>query len=40
MISTIGVTLISDWKPPPPPNAIPITQSPSTVHDEKSFVCR
>src|SRR5919199_2275140 len=28
MMSTIGVTLISDWRPPPPPAVIPIALSP------------
>jgi hypothetical protein len=32
MMSTIGVTLISDWRPPPPPPAaIPITILPSDL---------
>src|SRR4051812_48197388 len=29
MMSTIGVTLISELRPPPPPDAIPIIKTPS-----------
>src|SRR5438270_4979819 len=28
MMSTIGVTLMSDWRPPPPPAVIPIASPP------------
>src|SRR5258705_8652321 len=36
MISTIGVTLISDCRPPPPPAAIPITNSFSTATNRRA----